>query len=112
MSIISPVDRDLAVVYSPLMPVPFRERLLDRGMQLVEVPDEEFESMGANVLALAPRALRDGGGQPAHARAARAGRRRGARVHRHRDQPQRRRRTDLSDETDSKGDGLVGTDGV
>jgi N-dimethylarginine dimethylaminohydrolase len=55
MSIISPVDRDLAVVYSPLMPVPFRERLLERGYSLVEVPDEEFESMGANVLALAPR---------------------------------------------------------
>ena len=55
MSIISPVDRDLAVVYSPLLPVPFREWLLARGMQLVEVPDDEFESMGANVLALAPR---------------------------------------------------------
>jgi N-dimethylarginine dimethylaminohydrolase len=55
MSIISPVDRDLAVVYSPLMPVPFRERLLDRGIQLVEVPDAEFESMGANVLAISPR---------------------------------------------------------
>ena len=55
MSIISPVDRDLAVVYSPLMPVAFRERLLGRGVSLVEVPDEEFASMGANVLALAPR---------------------------------------------------------
>jgi N-dimethylarginine dimethylaminohydrolase len=55
MSIISPVDRDLVVVYSPLLPVPFREGLLERGMQLVEVPDAEFESMGANVLALAPR---------------------------------------------------------
>jgi N-dimethylarginine dimethylaminohydrolase len=55
MSIISPVDHDLAVVYSPLMPVPFRERLLDRGVTLVEVPDGEFESMGANVLAIAPR---------------------------------------------------------
>lgn len=55
MSILSPVDVDLAVVYSPLMPVPFREWLLDRGMRLVEVPDEEFASMGANVLALAPR---------------------------------------------------------
>lgn len=55
MSIISPVDRDLAVVYSPLMPVPFRERLLDLGIALVEVPDEEFETMGANVLAIAPR---------------------------------------------------------
>lgn len=55
MSIISPIDRDLAVVYSPLMPVPFREFLLNRGITLVEVPDEEFESMGANVLATAPR---------------------------------------------------------
>jgi N-dimethylarginine dimethylaminohydrolase len=55
MSIVSPVDHDLAVVYSPLMPVTFRERLLDRGIALVEVPDEEFESMGANVLAIAPR---------------------------------------------------------
>jgi N-dimethylarginine dimethylaminohydrolase len=55
MSIISPVDRDLAVVYSPLMPVPFREYLVERGIQLVEVPDTEFESMGANVLAVAPR---------------------------------------------------------
>jgi len=55
MSMISPVDRDLAVVYSPLLPVPFRELLLERGMRLVEVPDEEFDSMGANVLALGDR---------------------------------------------------------
>ena len=55
MSLISPVDKDLAVVYSPLLPVPFRELLLERGFTLVEVPDAEFESMGTNVLALAPR---------------------------------------------------------
>ena len=55
MSIISPVDHDLAVVYSPLMPVPFRERLLALGYTLVEVPDDEFDSMGANVFALSPR---------------------------------------------------------
>ena len=55
MSLISPVDTDLAVVYSPLMPVPFRQRLLDRGYQLVEVPESEFGTMGANVLALGPR---------------------------------------------------------
>jgi N-dimethylarginine dimethylaminohydrolase len=55
MSILSPVDRDLAVVYSPLLPVPFREALLERGISLVEVPDEEFDSMGCNVLALGPR---------------------------------------------------------
>jgi N-dimethylarginine dimethylaminohydrolase len=55
MSLISPIDADLAVVYSRLLPVPFRERLLQRSMQLIEVPDAEFESMGTNVLALAPR---------------------------------------------------------
>ena len=55
MSILSPVDKDLAVVYSPLMPIPFRELLLDFGFSLVEVPDGEFESMGCNVLALSPR---------------------------------------------------------
>jgi N-dimethylarginine dimethylaminohydrolase len=55
MSILSPVDTNLAVVYSPLMPIVFRNLLLQKGYQLVEVPDEEFESMGCNVLALAPR---------------------------------------------------------
>ena len=55
MSILSPLDTDLAVVYSPLMPIVFRNLLLRRGYQLVEVTDEEFESMGCNVLALAPR---------------------------------------------------------
>lgn len=55
MSVLSPLDHDLALVYSPLMPIPFRERLLARGIRLVEVPDAEFDSMGCNVLALAPR---------------------------------------------------------
>ena len=55
MSIISPVDHDLAVVYSRLMPVPFREWLISRGIKLVEVPDTEFETMGCNVLAVSPR---------------------------------------------------------
>lgn len=55
MSILSPVDKDLAVVYSPLMPIRFRTYLLDLGFHLVEVPDDEFDSMGCNVLAVAPR---------------------------------------------------------
>lgn len=54
MSLISPVDRDLALVYARLLPVPFRQLLLDRGYRLIEVPDEEFDSMGCNVLALSP----------------------------------------------------------
>lgn len=55
MSILSPVDKDLAVVYSPLMPISFRNKLLERGFTLIEVPENEFESMGCNVLAIAPR---------------------------------------------------------
>lgn len=64
MSILSPVDRNLAVVYSPLMPVPLRELLLDRGFGLVEVPAEEFERLGCNVLAVAPRRCVMAAGNP------------------------------------------------
>lgn len=55
MSIISPLDTDLALVYSPLLPVPFREALLARNIRLIEVATEEFESLGCNVLTIAPR---------------------------------------------------------
>ena len=55
MSILSPVDKNLAVVYSPLMPIKFRNELLERGFELIEVPEQEFDSMGCNVLAVAPR---------------------------------------------------------
>ncbi len=55
MSMVSPIDSDLLLVYSPLLPVPFRQRLVSRGMELVEVPEQEFATMGCNVLAVAPR---------------------------------------------------------
>ena len=55
MSNISPLDRDLFLVYSKLLPVSFREYLLDRGIKLIEVPDDEYESMGCNVLAISPK---------------------------------------------------------
>lgn len=55
MSIFSPIDRDLALVYSPLMPERFREALRAKGIELVEVPDSEFQSMACNALAVAPR---------------------------------------------------------
>jgi N-dimethylarginine dimethylaminohydrolase len=55
MSVLSPIDRDLTVVYARLMPVPLIERLYQLGYELIEVPDDEFDSMGANVLAIAPR---------------------------------------------------------
>lgn len=54
MSLISIVDHDLAVVYPPLMPVPFWQALKARGWHMVAVPAAEFATMGTNVLALAP----------------------------------------------------------
>ena len=53
MSLVSPVAEDLAVVYPPLVPTRLMERL--GKLELVVVPDEEFDSMGCNVLALGPR---------------------------------------------------------
>jgi N-dimethylarginine dimethylaminohydrolase len=55
MSFISPLAPDLAVAYLPMMPVRLVQLLGDRGVTLVEVPDDEFDTMGPNVLALAPR---------------------------------------------------------
>ena len=55
LSLVSLLDRDLAVGYPPLMPVRLVQLLAERGIGIVEVPNEEFESMGANVLTLAPR---------------------------------------------------------
>lgn len=52
---ISLVDRDLAVVYRPLLPVAFYQELVARGIRLVDVVDEEYATLGSNVLALAPR---------------------------------------------------------
>jgi N-dimethylarginine dimethylaminohydrolase len=55
MSFLSMLDANLAVGYLPMMPVRLLELLRDRGIQVVEVPDEEFPTMGPNVLALGPR---------------------------------------------------------
>ena len=54
MSIISFVDTDKAVVYSRYMPVFFREYLLEKGIQLIECNDEEYDYLGSNVLCLEP----------------------------------------------------------
>ena len=55
LSLISVLDRDLAVVYPPLMPVPFWQEIEARGLRFVVVPEEEFATMGTNILALGPR---------------------------------------------------------
>jgi dimethylargininase len=56
LSLISPVDVDLAVAYPPLMPTAFWREMQRRGVRLLEVPEREFlETQGTNVLAVAPR---------------------------------------------------------
>jgi N-dimethylarginine dimethylaminohydrolase len=55
LSFISPLDVDLALVYLRLAPVRLLRLLVDRGIGVVDVPDEEFETQGPNVLALGPR---------------------------------------------------------
>ncbi|MBE3125699.1 MAG: hypothetical protein IMZ57_08570 [Acidobacteria bacterium] len=54
MSMLSPVAERTLLVYSRLLPVPFRKRLLEMGFELLEVPDEEYATMATNVLAVAP----------------------------------------------------------
>ncbi len=55
MSLISFADHDLAVIYSPLFPVPFWKLLKERGVELIDVSEAEFNKMGTNILALGPR---------------------------------------------------------
>tara|TARA_Y100001970_G_scaffold6371_1_gene7274 strand:- start:265 stop:582 length:318 start_codon:yes stop_codon:yes gene_type:complete len=55
MSNLSPIDHDLYLIYSRLLPVSFIKYLLDKNIELLDVPDDEYESMGCNVLAIAPR---------------------------------------------------------
>ena len=55
MSIISPLDKDLALVYRPLMPQAFIDWLSDLQIKLIEVSEKEYLKMGCNVLAVAPR---------------------------------------------------------
>ena len=54
MSILSPVDVHKALVYAPLLPAVLYQLLLDKGFTLIEVPEEEFDNMACNVLALSP----------------------------------------------------------
>jgi N-dimethylarginine dimethylaminohydrolase len=64
LSVISPVADDLAVVYLPLLPVGLWQLLRELGIGLVEVPDEEFATLGCNVLAVRPRVVVMAEGNP------------------------------------------------
>jgi N-dimethylarginine dimethylaminohydrolase len=54
MSVISPIDHDLAVVYEPLAPVALLELLDERGIRRITVDEDEMLTQGANILAVAP----------------------------------------------------------
>jgi N-dimethylarginine dimethylaminohydrolase len=55
LSLISMLDRDLAVVSLPLMPVHLYSLLRERGVELIEIDEQEWDTLAPNVLALAPR---------------------------------------------------------
>jgi N-dimethylarginine dimethylaminohydrolase len=57
LSVISPVADDLAVVYLPLLPVGIWQLLGELGIRLIPVPDDEFPTLGCNVLAVRPGAV-------------------------------------------------------
>jgi N-dimethylarginine dimethylaminohydrolase len=54
MSVVSPVRDDLAVVYERLAPVAMLEELRRRGVELLPIPEEDWLTLGCNVLAVAP----------------------------------------------------------
>ena len=85
MRVISPVADDLAVVYLPLLPVGLWELLLDLGIRLVSVPDEEFPTLGCNVLAVRPGVVILAEGNPVTPRRSRRRAARSTRIRRTRD---------------------------
>jgi dimethylargininase len=74
LSLLSPLAEDLVVAYPPLLPSRLAQLLAEREIAIVAVPDDEFESLGTNVLALAPRiALAVAGNPETHRRLEQAG---------------------------------------
>jgi N-dimethylarginine dimethylaminohydrolase len=69
LSVISPVADDLAVVYLPLLPAGLWELLGELGVRTIRVPDEEFATLGCNVLAVRPGVCVVADGNPATRRA-------------------------------------------
>jgi len=55
LSLLSPLADDLVVGYPPLMPVALVQLLAERGIETVPIQADEFETLGPNALALAPR---------------------------------------------------------
>jgi len=57
MSIISPVDKDLSLIFRPFMPLSFISWLENLNMKFIDVSENEYKQMGCNVLAYAPRSV-------------------------------------------------------
>lgn len=78
MSVVSPVREDLAVVYERLAPVAMLEELRRRGVELLPIPEDDWLTLGCNVLAVAPGVVVVASGNDATAEALAA---RGCEVH-------------------------------
>ena len=64
LSVVSPVADDAAVVFLPLLPAGLYELLSDLGVRLIEVPEEEYPTLGCNVLAVRPGVVVVADGNP------------------------------------------------
>jgi dimethylargininase len=64
LSVISPVAEAAAAVFLPLLPAGLYELLGDLGFDLIAVPEEEFATLGCNILAVQPGVLVMAEGNP------------------------------------------------
>ena len=64
LSVVSPVADDAAVVFLPLLPAGLFELLGDLGIRLIDVPEEEYPTLGCNVLAVRPGVVVVADGNP------------------------------------------------
>ena len=58
LSVVNPIDVDLALVRAPLVPTALYQRMEEMGYRLLDVPADEFEQsagLNLNVLAVGPR---------------------------------------------------------
>ncbi len=69
LSVISPVSDELVVIYPPLLPAGLWALLAELGIRTLAVPDDEFSTLGCNVLAVRPGVLVMADGNPRTRRA-------------------------------------------
>ena len=64
LSVVSPVADNLAVVFEPLAPVPLLELLDERGIRRIPIDEDEYQTLGCNVLAVRPGVVVIADGNP------------------------------------------------